>query len=85
MTKRVIVHIDRLVLRGDHPHDRIALAESLRCEIESSLARRTTVDALASLGDRPRIETGAVRVVAGAKPRRVGAAIARAVVRSVAR
>lgn len=85
MTKRVIVHIDRLVLRGHHPHDRIALAESLRGEIESLLARPSTVGALVSLGDRPRLDAGAVRVVRAAKPRRIGAAIARAVVRSATR
>jgi hypothetical protein len=74
---RVIVHIDRLVLRGFRYEDRLAIAEGLRSEI----SRLYQVDpaaakTLASAGlgrDNPQLRLNGLSIPPATKPDQVGA------------
>jgi len=77
------VHIEELVLHGFAPGDRHRIAAA----VESELARLMSEGGLPGLQGGPltldRINGGAFKVKAGAKPQTAGADIARAVFRSL--
>ena len=75
---RVIVHIDRLVLRGVARGAERAVAEALRSALARQLAH-ATAQALSGWHATPRIDAGTVRVGATTTPERVGAAAGRAI------
>lgn len=50
---RVIVHIDRLVLKGFRPEDRHAIAEGLRQELGRALGEAGMAERLGGRGDLP--------------------------------
>jgi hypothetical protein len=52
---RVIVHVDRLVLRGLPPEKRDAIAVALRERLEQTFGSRETVQQLGTLGNVPRL------------------------------
>jgi hypothetical protein len=81
--KRVILHIDRLVLKGFRHEDRYAVAEALREELGRQLSSPDAVQQLASAGDSWRLNVGEVRVAVGAKPSEVGAFTARGIAREI--
>ncbi len=81
--RRVIVHIDRLVLRGFSRAERHAIAQGLRAELGVLLAEPLASAALTSQGDRDRILVGRVRVGASAGSAGVGARAARAITKRV--
>jgi hypothetical protein len=79
---RVVVHIDRLVLRGYAHEDRHAIAASLQQELTERLSRPGAVERLGALeGGGPRIGRAAVTVRLGADTRAAG--IGRAVARGI--
>jgi len=82
---RIIVHIDRLVLRGVDPAQRNAVAAALQAELARSLARPGAPQRLAASGGRPRIEAGVHGLRAGATPGGIGRAAGRAIAREVGR
>jgi hypothetical protein len=53
--KRVIVHIDRLVLKGFRPEDRHAIAEGLRVELGRRLGESAAIQNWAASGHRERV------------------------------
>ncbi len=77
---RVIVHIDRLVLRGIHPQDRHAIAEGLQAELGRLLAAAGAATQLTHRVDQPRLSIGRIRIGVKAAPgdlgRLTGAAVA---------
>ena len=75
--KRLIVHIDRLVLKGFRHEDRYALAEGLQQELSRLLAEPGVARHLVSRGDSAQLEAGGVRVPPGARPSGIGAQAAR--------
>jgi len=77
--KRVIVHIDRLVLRGFRHEDRHAVALGLREELGRVFADREAVSHLRALGDVSRLQVGGVHIEHGSKPERVGENVARGI------
>ena len=75
--RRVVIHIDELVLRGFRPEDRHAIAAGLQAELARLYA--TSPDALQALtgrGDVARLRIGEVSVTAGSRPARVGSLLA---------
>jgi hypothetical protein len=81
--KRVIVHIDRLVLKGFRPEDRHAIAEGLREELGRQLAEPGVAERLESRGNLARLKVGEVPIGAETKPGRVGQQSARGIAREV--
>jgi hypothetical protein len=77
--KRVVVHIDRLVLKGFRPEDRHAIAAGLQQELGRVFADREAVSLLSAMGDVQRLQVGGVPVEHGSKPQRVGESVAQGI------
>lgn len=74
--KRVIVHIDRLVLKGFDRQDRDAIAEGLRSELGALLANAGASQYLTDMQNVRRLSVGSVQIGHDAKPGQVGQLIA---------
>jgi len=83
--KRVIVHIDRLLLDGFHASDREGIAAGLRSELGRLLSETSTNRNLASLGNRAVVKAGTIPTTSVAKPEATGVGAARAIVRGLGR
>ena len=81
--KRVIVTIDRLVLKGFRPEDRHAIAVGLQEELGRVFADREAVSLLGAMGDVPRLQVGGVHIEQGSKPQRVGESVAQGIGREM--
>ena len=77
--KRVIVHIDRLVLKGFRPEDRHAIATGLQQELGRVFADQEAVSLLTAARDVPRLQVGGVPMEQGSKPQRVGESMAQGI------
>ena len=82
---RVVVHIDRLVLKGFRGADSQAIGEGMRSELARALAEPSTAGSLASMGDIPRINAGNVSVSRDTAPRQFGVSAGRAIARGLSR
>lgn len=80
---RVVIHIDRLVLRGVRPEDRHAFADALQAELRHHLAAPDAARGLAQRRDVTDIEAGRISVASKAGPARAGAAIARSIAKEL--
>lgn len=83
--KRVIVHIDRMVLNGFRDADARAIGEGVRGELTRLLAGPTMGERLASLGHVSSLHAGKVRLAPDAKPQRLGISAGRAIVKGISR
>lgn len=81
--KRVIVHIDRLVLKGFRPQDRHAIAAGLEQELAVMFADPQAVRRLTERGDLSRLRVGGVRIDQGLKPQDVGVQTVRGIGREM--
>lgn len=79
--KRVIVHIDSLVLKGFRHEDRHAVAQGLQQELERLLARADHAGNLTARDRVSRLRLQGVRVDNGASPQSIGTQVARVIVR----
>ena len=77
--KRVIVHIDRLVLKGFRHEDRHAIAAGLQQELGRMFAERESVSLLSAMGDVSRLQVGGVQFEHGSRPQRVGESVAQGI------
>jgi hypothetical protein len=77
--RRVVVHIDGLVLHGFRHGDRHAVAAGLRAELGRLLAQPGAAARVAALGSIARLSAAPVRAASATAPRALGAAAARAV------
>ena len=77
--KRVVIHIDRLVLNGFRFEDRHAIAAGLQQELSRVLAEPQAAQGLTTLGDRSRLQVGSLHIEHGAKPQRIGAQVAQGI------
>ena len=77
--KRVVVHIDRLVLKGFHPEDRHAIAAGLQQELGRVFADREAVSLVTAMGDVSRLQVSGVPIEQGSKPQRVGENVAQGI------
>ena len=79
--KRVIVlHIDRLVLKGFQQEDRQRIAEGLQQELQRLLGNTEAAERLASLRNVSRIRAGSASFFQGEKPEHLGASVATVIV-----
>lgn len=80
---RVIVHIDKLVLRGIDRADTAEISAGIRAQLKSQLVEPGGVETLATVGDRSRIQAGTAQVdqacVASSLGRNIGNRIAKGV------
>jgi hypothetical protein len=74
--KRVIVHIDRLVLKGFRHDDRHAIASGLQQELGRVFADRAAASLFESSIDVPRLQVSGVSIEHGSKPQLVGETVA---------
>jgi hypothetical protein len=81
--KRVIVHIDSLVLKGFRHEDRHALAEGLSAELGRLLAAPNASHHLGAQDGVSRLKIGAVHIGQGAKPAAVGVQAAQGIARGI--
>lgn len=79
--KRVVMHIDQLVLNGFRREDRYAIAKGLQRELGHLLSAQGVVPQLASIAGAERLEATPVRVAWGTGPARIGTVAARSIVR----
>jgi len=81
--KRVVVHIDRLVLKGFRQEDRHAIAAGLQAELMRLFADPATATGLANIGDTARLPVGTVHMPHDVTPQSVGTQTARGIARSI--
>lgn len=74
--KRVIVHVDRLVLKGFRHEDQHAIAAGLQQELGRVFADREAVSLLRAMGDVWRLQLDGVHIEHGSKPQPVGENVA---------
>jgi hypothetical protein len=82
--KRVVVHIDRLVLKGFRREDRHAIAAGLQQELGRLFADRDAVSGLQATGDVSQLRVG-VQIEHGSQPQRVGETVARSIGKEIRR
>lgn len=82
--RRVVIHIDELVLRGFRPEDRHAIAEGLQAELARLYAASPdALRTLAGLGSTARLRVGEVSIAPGTRPAGVGAQLATGIQRGI--
>jgi hypothetical protein len=79
--KRVVVHIDRLVLKGFREGDQHGIAAGLQDELGRLLSSPGAAEQLRHLGNVESIRAGKIQVSLGAKPEATGVSAARAIAR----
>jgi hypothetical protein len=74
--RRVIVHIDNLVLKGFRSEDRHAIARGLQERLTHLLSQPGMAQQLKQVESIPHLRAGSMSIAADAKPHQVGLAIA---------
>jgi hypothetical protein len=81
--KRVVVHIDRLVLNGFRREDRHAIAAALQQELGRVFAEHEAVSALRDKGDVGRLRVDGVQFEPDSKPQQIGESVAQGIDREI--
>jgi hypothetical protein len=81
--KRVILHIDRLVLKGFRYEDRYAVQEALREELGRQFSTPDAPQHLVSRGDLAGLEVSGVRIAPGGRSSQLGSQAARGIAREL--
>lgn len=76
---RIVVHIDRLVLRGYRHDERHAIAAGLQEELRRLLAEPGSAARLGRAGSVPRVRLGRVPIAPAGSGPAVGEAVARSI------
>ena len=77
--RRVVVHIDRLVLNGFRHEDRHGIAAGLQEEFGRVFAEREAVSRLTAGGDVQRLQVGGVHIAHGSNSQVIGERVARGI------
>jgi hypothetical protein len=77
--KRVVLHIDSLVLKGFRHEDRQGIAEGLQLELTRLLADPQASQQLTTNGDVSRLRAGSIQIRHDSKPQRIGAQVAQGI------
>jgi hypothetical protein len=77
--KRVILHIDSLVLKGFRNEDRHGIAEGLQQELTRLFADPQAAQKLTAGGDMPRLRVGNIQIGQNPQPQHVGSQVARGI------
>jgi hypothetical protein len=81
--RRVVVHIDRLVLKGLGHEDRHAIALGVRERLERVFSDPQALQQLREAGNMPRLRLGALAVGHGPKPGHAGGGAAHEVIKEM--
>ena len=73
---RVVIHIDRLVLKGFPREDRHAIAAGLQQELSRVFGDREAVERLSAVGDVSRLQVRGVQIGQDSKPQHIGENVA---------
>lgn len=79
--RRIVLHVDRLLLRGFTRGDAAHVAAGLRAELRSLLGGAGAVGALSEHAASGVVRAGTVRVPQGGSARAVGRAVATRIIR----
>lgn len=74
--RRVVVHIDSLVLKGFRPEDRHGIARGLQERLTNLLSAPDMARKLEQLESVPTLRAGNMNIAVDARPEQVGASIA---------
>jgi len=85
MKKRIVLHIDSLVLRGFNHEDRHGIADGLQQELSRLFADPQAAQQLTASGDISRLRVGSVHIGRDAKPQHIGVRLARGIERGTKR
>ena len=77
--KRVVLHIDSLVLKGFRHEDRHGIAEGLQQELTRLFADPQAAQQLTANGDVSRLRVGSIQIGQSSRPLHVGVEAARAI------
>ncbi len=77
--KRVVLHIDSLVLKGFRYEDRHGIAEGLQQELSRIFADPQAAGQLTANGDMSRLRVGSIHVGQNSKPQHVGSQVAQGI------
>jgi hypothetical protein len=77
--KRIVLHIDSLVLKGFRHEDRHGIAEGLRQELTRLFADPQAAGQVTVKSDVSRLRLGCVQIDRNAKPQRIGIQIAQGI------
>ncbi len=77
--RRVIVHIDRLVLSGFRAEDRHAIAAGLQQQLGHVFVDREALALLTAGGDVRQIKVGGILFEHGSKPQHIGQRVAHSI------
>jgi hypothetical protein len=80
--RRIVVHIDQLVLRGISHADRLAVAAAIEQELRDRLAAPGVGERLTQLGALERLRLDTIHIDSGATPARIGTAAAGGIARA---
>lgn len=80
---RIVLHIDRLVLRGIAPKDARAVSAGVRAELQRLLGEPGAAAALAAGGDRFRVRTAPTPLASDTSAAATGRRIAASIVNGV--
>jgi hypothetical protein len=83
--KRVVVHVDRLVLSGFGNEDAHAVGDGMRDELARLLADPATGERLASLRHASSLDAGRIHLAQGVTPQRLGLSAGRAIAKGMSR
>jgi hypothetical protein len=83
--KRVVVHIDRLVLEGFGDQYAYAVGDAMCGELARLLADPPAGERLASLGHVSRLDAGRINRAQGVEPQRLGISAGRAIATGLSR
>jgi hypothetical protein len=77
--KRLVIHIDRLVMKGLRREDASSITENLREHLTRELAAPETLQRILARGDVPWLQAGKVSISAGNASARIGERAAHAI------
>lgn len=77
--KRVVLHIDSLVLKGFRHEDRHGIAEGLQQELTRLFANPQAAQQLAANGNVSRLRLGNISIDQNSKPQRIGSQVAQGI------
>jgi hypothetical protein len=81
--RRIVLHVDRLVLRSFRYEDRDAIADGLQVELARLFAEPDTAARLMNIDNTAHLQVGNVSVRHGEKPTSVGVQAAQGIARSI--
>ena len=77
--KRVVVTIDRLVLKGFRYEDRYAIAQGLQEQLAQLLSEPGMAERIGAVGNHPHLRGAPIHLAPEMKPRDVGTAAANSI------